>query len=417
MTADAALPVLRSLVQPRSRGMPVAVLAALLYYWMHQYLRVLLPPASESTTAYLITTVPIVMLAALGLAPIALSGRAWRGMPGIVPLLIFVALAGVISLARDDLPTLLTVGLFVLALMWLAAEPVRLSLFLINLLFAASIAAGGLFYLAGYSDFGLLPGQYAEGADRGLEWRVSLFPFVPESAFFALIVLIANQVQARGGKRILWCGIALYFVLLSGLRSAVGALLLCEAYLWVSAGGRRLTALGRAALIVMLLALFVASVAASSVLLLIPEFAPGPLANYLLRSAADDVSAESLSQSVYRGWLWLQHLELFAGSPWIGVGTFEFASLVDDVIEGHVGTGSESFVTSWLARLGTAAIPFFYYVGSLFARATRQSEPLDACVCLVLGVAAFTYGSFLVPYNFVFLLMFGMLLSSPQKRS
>jgi hypothetical protein len=67
--------------------------------------------------------------------------------------------------------------------------------------------------------------------------------------------------------------------------------------------------------------------------------------------------------------------------------------------------------------LGTAAIPFFYYVGSLFARATRQSEPLDACVCLVLGVAAFTYGSFLVPYNFVFLLMFGMLLSSPQKRS
>ncbi len=398
-------------------GAPPLVLAVLIYYWGHQYLRALLPEPNDSLSAYLLTVVPIALIAAAGVVGALLVARPVSGMPSFVPLLLFTALAAVVSIGRGDGATLLTAGLFALSLMWLGARPTRLSLATINRLFAASIIAGGAFYLAGWSDFGLLPGQYGEGADRGLEWRVSLFPLIPESAFFALIVLLANQLQGRGRSRWIWCSVALYFLVFSGLRSALIAFLLCETYVLLTAHAKVFARRGRCVLLVALLVLFLLSVAGSNALLLVPGIADGPLGVYLLRDAADDLSTESLGQSVYRSWLWLQHLDIFFSSPWIGVGSFEFSSLASEsLIEGHAGSGSESFVTAWLARLGLATLPLFAYVGGLFAAAAGRPTPFDACLCLVLGVAAFAYGSFIVPYNFVFLLIFALLLDAPRRR-
>ena len=93
-------------------------------------------------------------------------------------------------------------GLLVLTLLWLVRVRPGLSLHVLNGFFWSSVAAGGLWFILDLSEYGLLPGQYAQGADRGIEWRVSLFPYVPESGFFALIVFLANQLHRRGRARI-----------------------------------------------------------------------------------------------------------------------------------------------------------------------------------------------------------------------
>jgi hypothetical protein len=393
----------------------VSVAALLVYYWAHLYLRALLPDSLESRATYWLLVGPVAVVASLSLARHALGGGRRYGLLGVGPLVLFTALAAVASLPRADSATLLSAGLFVIALMWLCAAPTRLPLGLVNGLFLASVATGIVFHLAGWSDYGWWPGQYVDGLDSGLGFRVSLFPLVPESAFFALVVVLCNQVAGRGTARWFWVAAGLYYLVFSGLRTALIAFVLCEAYLWATANHRRLSPWQRVALLVLALAVFIVVVAGSDVVLLVPGLAESPLGSYLLRSAADDLSAESLAQSVYRSWLWAQHLSIFASSPLTGIGTYEFMSVATEaLIEDHDGTGSESFVTAWLSRVGLCFVPALVFFGRLFRRAAGAPDALEATLCIVLGVAAFGYGSFIVPYNFLFLLVLALLLARPR---
>jgi len=288
------------------------------------------------------------------------------------------------------------------------------SLRTINLLFGLSIVAGALFHAAGLSEYGILPGQYAEGADRGITWRVSLFPYVPESGFFALVVLLCNQLCGRGFSRWSFSAVAAYFLVFSGMRSALICLLLCVGLLMIDRQLRTRfgqdRSLWRGFAAVMATAMFVTMMLSSAVLQLLPQLAQGPIGSYLFRADSANVDVESIQQSVYRGWLWLQHLQVFLSSPWIGVGSYEFVSIVDNsMMAGESDTGTESFLTLWLSRVGLCFLPFLVFLWTVGRRASVPSQPLGWLTFVILCVALLAYGSFLVPYNFMFILLFALL--------
>ncbi|MBS0366252.1 MAG: hypothetical protein JSR67_10570 [Proteobacteria bacterium] len=388
---------------------PVFV-AVLLYYWAYLYVRVLLPAPEDSALAYGFTAIPVAAVAA-GAVLLGIAGSLANRLTLL--LWVFVLVAVAVSAPRNDLATVRSAGLLGITLIWLSSTRSDVSVRLLNGFFAASIVAGSLWYLFGLSDYGLLPGQNVTGVDTGLAWRVSLFPFVPESAFLSLIVFLANQLQSRGLSRLIWCSLSLYFLVFGGVRSALLALILCEAYVLLNA--HTFSARRRGLCLFLLLVVFVIAIAAITLVTLLPALREGALGNYLFRTETVGESDEGLEKTVYRPWLWLQHFDLFMSSPLTGIGTFELSSVMtSNTTAGSGDTGAEAFITGWLARLGLCFLPFILYLVLLGRRAAKSLDLVPGSLFLILGVACLAYGSFLVPYNFIFLILFRLLL---QRRS
>jgi hypothetical protein len=395
------------------RSLRVGMTLAIAYLWAHLYLRAGPLDPAQSFLGYLATVVPIAMFAGAGLLVALSRGYIARSSQRHLAWIVaFVFLTTLASASRGDQRTLLSAGLLGLVLAWIAATRPDVRVETLNTLMLASLIGGALAYLTGLSPYGVIPGQYHEGEDRGIEWRVSLFPLIPESGYLAALAMVFNRLHGRGAWRWLCMSLAAYFLLLSGVRSALLAWLLCEAYVQVHRRTTMHQQRLRMLAVLALLVLFVIGVMGSSVLLLLPGLANSPVSSWLFREAATDLSSESLEQSVYRVWLWIQHLELFFSSPLLGVGTYNFGALVGSMVEGAADTGSESFLTFWLSRVGLCFLPFIALLIGLLRSAVRQASPLQTCAFIVFMVAALAYGSILVPYNLIFVLLFAVMMSA-----
>lgn len=403
-----------TILRIKGRADPL-LLTALLFYWCLLYLQSFLPPAAESTSTHWLTVLPIGAVASVGLTLSLMSGNYPKDKRLLASILVLSALAVLVaSVVRDDAASVRSMALMALVLLWLGGVRHGISVSLLNLLFCVSVLVGAVWFGFGFSDYGLLPGQYLEGEDRGIQWRVSLFPHVPESSFFALIVFLANQRLQRGWTRIIACGASLYFVIFSGLRSAIVALLLAELYILWNARARPGSG-GRAFQIAGMLVSFVAALLVAGAFAENVELPGGVLGNFLFRSDSMSGQDFALGATMYRAWLWMQHLELFASSPLIGIGTFDFGAVVSEsLLSGVEESGSESFLTAWLARVGLCFLPFLVYLSMLCRRAAASASLFEGAMFLVLGVATLAYGSFLVPYNFMFIVLFVLLVSGKQ---
>jgi hypothetical protein len=90
--------------------------------------------------------------------------------------------------------------------------------------------------------------------------------------------------------------------------------------------------------------------------------------------------------------------------PLFGRGTFEFSDLLPE----HADTsGSEAFLTALLARTGSLAFLFFYFIYRSAADVAARRDRFAYALMILFAVSALTYGSYIVPYNFVLLMMFG----------
>lgn len=396
-------------------------LAAILYYWSYLYFRVLIPPPNESIVAYLFTVAPIVLFSISGMA-FHFYAHQWKvsSKNGFFWLVLFYALAFTVSAARGDVGTIQSAGLLTLSLIWLSNTPSVISLILLNRLLLASIAMGGLFHTLGLSEYGILPGQYAAGEDRGIMWRVSLFPFVPESGFFATIVLIANQISGRGLSRYFFGSLALYFLVFSGVRSAMIGWLLVLIFLFFDRN-RHIYNISRLrnrrlSLTLVLLTIFTLTVIGANLLSHFPNISGTSLGNYILREGSEDINHESINKSVYRSWLWLQHIDIFLKNPLLGIGTYDFNSLITERLFEDMGeTGSESFLTLWLSKLGLVTLPLIVFFIILINKCANHIDQNSIAIYIILLIAMLAYGSFLVPYNFMFIVIFSSIISLPYK--
>jgi len=353
-----------------------------------------------SLPLYIATVAPAVLFV---LFSIPYCVRLRYQKPAFALLLLLILTAGC-SLARADFSTLISVGSLSAMLIAMRHSKVSVGPGLINSLFLLSIVTCATMHAFGMGRYGILPGQ----ADDEIPWRVSLFAFnVTSSWMFALIVIGLNYFHNRRlVSKTVFISAALYFLIFSASRTGLIILVLWIAFLAstqvILLRERRFYKL----FIPCAVAAFVIALNAEGVLLLLTD-SSNPIVNEVLFKSTEGAgSAEQAKTSIQRTMLWSSHAQIFMENPWIGRGTFQLENVVP-FEESGTATGSESFLTGLFARIGVLAVLFVYFIYLLAGDAAREKDRLSFCFAIFFAVSSLAYGSYIVPYDFVFLALFG----------
>lgn len=315
----------------------------------------------------------------------------------------------------------------------------------LNVLFLLTIVGSVVIYLLGLTDYGFLPGQaVAPSCHAGMSFRVSLFAVPSESAALSLFVLLWNVfLPPKSSRWVRWLfiALALYFLALSGIRTAMlGLMLISPVLLYRLLPGQKVLARGAVALLL--------SICLTGFLVQQLAQAPGSgrfsdfLASYVLRtgtcaaffsaqeSAGAAVSAEEessglLAQSLARRGLsfsWLEQtfnrhcsakyqLKLFLGHPLVGNPVVHPPPGANPATVGcSVGTLERYcdacvMATYWLSRGGLVGI---MVIGLYFATlwlAFRRGSLLGVVTLAAFGLIMQGWGVMFAPYNFTFYML------------
>ena len=405
----------KNILAPSGRLQLQLFSALVVYYWFMYFLERQEAVVKRFSPFYFFLVIPILIFIVINIPFLAFS----RFTPLSRTLLLYLGIVSAISLFRLDYATIYNTAIFALPIIIVINSGAVLTPGFMNRLFLFSIAGSIITYYAGNNVYGFLPGQASGSAEQGLAYRVSLFPALPESAFFCVIIFVLNLLYNRSRSRYAYCAAALYFLLFSANRTSLIALFFIVGFLlvtrWIEFRPRPFYKGMMAAILVVLILMVNLNLIMEEVAI---SFQNPILNNYVFRSEAG-VTAEDLGETIYRGWLWTQHYRIFLQHPIIGTGTFEFEKVMDEappVLQVET-TGSESFLTGLLARIGLLVIPLlvFFWRLCLQAMSTRNRYLYSTCITLL--VFSLAYGSFLVPYNCMFLITFGTINLLPEPHS
>lgn len=384
--------------------MRTAFALMLTYYWALQYAVTLDDPVQRGDLLYYLFVIPVAVFSLMLLFGARVSRRS--DLPAFL-MVLYVLSVSLVAVARGDFQTVISTGLFAASVVVVFVYRLTPSVNLLNELFLASIVVNSLSFLSGRSIYAVLPGFSADG---DLWWRISLFPHIATSAFFSIIVLFMNVLHREGVLRKTCLMLAIYFLLLSGLRSALAAGLLASLYLVLARAGLLSRPSAKLVYLAASMAVFIGSLFATQLLLMLPDLGSETLNTYVFRSEVGLENEADVAKSVYRTWLWVEHLRIASENPVFGIGTFDFAALADyDPVVGEWGIGSESFLTGLYARVG---LPMLLLVAAFIAAIVRGGHSgghLSFVIGLLMFVAMVSYGSFINAYDFVFLVMIGLL--------
>lgn len=320
-------------------------------------------------------------------------------------LLLFAITAGIISIIRNDFPTVFNIFSLTLPIIIIVNSKTTINLKVVNILFNLSLVGCIVTYNLGKNVYGYIPHLSLSTATGAVGWRISLFPSIPISAFFSLIILVLNYFYNHHKSRYFYLAVSSYFIFFSGLRSSILAFLCFVTFLGVQKVIRF-----KQKLFYKLFFLF-----AIGILIFIPIFSSilthiGPIDNQFLNNLiykADITpqSSEEISQSIMRKQIWKEHIRLFLMNPLFGTGTYDFSQYAPKELENK--SGSESFLTSLLARIGFLIIFYLAFFASLIMEALRYHQKYLFFILITIFFIMLGYGSFFVPYNFIYLLIFG----------
>ena len=378
----------------------------LIYYWALRYVVTSNDAVERGSFYYYLFVIPVAVFSLIllfGVRRLRMSDSPAMWMAA------YMLAVSLVAIARGDFQTMFSTGLFAMTVIVVFLYRLTPSVNFLNGLFLASIAANSLSFLYGSGTYAVLPGF---SVDTSLWWRISVFPSVATSAFFSLIVLLMNIVHRDGAFRRICLLLATYFFLLSGLRSALVAGLIIGLYFYLAREGflRRSTA--KITYLVAAITTFIGSLFATELMLLLPDFGSELFNVYFYRSGDGLNSEGDVTKSIYRTWLWTEHFRIIYENPVFGLGTYDFTAIAnyDPTIGiGEGGIGSESFLTGLYARVG---LPSLLLVGSFISAMLRNahaSKGRSFMIGLMMFVAMFSYGGFMAAYDFVFLVMIGLL--------
>lgn len=318
----------------------------------------------------------------------------------------------------------------------------------LNFLFLLCLAGSVAIYWGGVTDYGFLPGQALSPAcHQAMNFRVSLFRVLTESAVLSLFVVVTNVFFAQGGgplPRLLISVLALYFLLFSGIRTMALAFLAVLPFLlyqgWKKCQLARHRVVALAALVSLGLAgtLFLVEQDRGSDVL---RF----LQNYVFRTATCDaivfetendeyaaegnessggvstvaaaskymfgVSKKWLRQTINRSCNVSYHLHLISQSPWIGnrstVPTSEAELIAVGCQRAALTRYCEACTlpTYWLSKAGVTALPLLLCFLVMLATVALRRELFGVTCLVAFGVISIGWGVSFVPYNFTLLLM------------
>ncbi|WP_187360016.1 O-antigen ligase family protein [Chitinolyticbacter meiyuanensis] len=285
---------------------------------------------------------------------------------------------------------------------------------LINFLFIFSIFATTAAYFFGYSNYLPVLGFSKDGQ---LPWRGSLLPQVATGAIFSLLVFVVNLSKFGEGRRYrILVVLAAAMVIFSGLRTAIICMFLALLY-FVFLFRKRSNShfFCHLAVVFLFTALFVVFVLSTQIILLLQDYVPIVLFQYLFRGEAGYIDADSLRQSVYRGWLWLQHILIWQQNPLWGFGSFTLDEMTFGEKIAANGTGSESFFTGLLARCGIVSAFLFVLALVLNANCAFKNGWRHSLIILLLFfITMLSYGSYVNSYDFLAMLFFSLLSVRPR---
>jgi O-antigen ligase len=231
---------------------------------------------------------------------------------------------------------------------------------------------GIITYYQGSNEYGYFPGQNKILNSDGTFWRISIFPNVVDSSFFSFIVFFLNIYDWRN-RNIAALLSSLYFFLFSGQRTLIVILLVIILFGLISSfikfERRRFYYLFPYFIVIS----FIFITAASSLLLAIGNTGNSALNQYLFRSEDGFTNEEQVSTSLARVIIWQEHLSIYLNNPIFGLGTYNFQDVTKNFFnEQSLGTGSESFLTGLLSRIGVLIGFIVYFFHLLIDRAIKN---------------------------------------------
>lgn len=374
--------------------------------WLAQFMSSDVGPNLPEQVMYWLFVGPSAVFVSLGVAYLFLSRNAIARETWI--LIVFAGLIVGVSVARRDLNTILAMGLMSMMLIVLIHYRLRVPTNLINILFIASIPLNELFYRIGLSPYSVIPGW---GDLQLLSWRVSILPHVATGGFFAVYVLLLNGLNRDAFLRRTCIALALYFVLFTGIRTVVISGLVAGAYLAACYFDLLRSDRAKAIALAVALGLVVLLVYKSNVILEITGLRSGITQQYLVR---DDnpygfVDPEGRPFTVaIRAWMSERQLELAMRNPLVGVGTYDLAMMQSGYeLFDNMVSGSETYLTGMLGRIGAMGLLLLYVIFLGRTQAPPEQRELTRCSKAFLFLAMVFYGSFITPYDFIFLILMG----------
>lgn len=325
--------------------------------------------------AYLLLILPIGLLPFFNLSSIVRNvlNRAR-------PLLAFGIIAGIWHMVAGDYRAVMQLMLMLWALAWLGGSRSRLAdRDLVRIYVLLVVIGAGVWLTTGLNKWGLVPfttlAEYAEGG-----WRLSFYPNIANSAVLSLGMVMVLTRDEKVLRRFLPVFLmAAYFVLFSFVRTAlIGLALYMFMRWWLNRKPRTTQAMFWMAL---LLGIGVNLMIALSVPVLAILQDLNLIARLLLRSEVD-LSNEAIYAQLYRPWLWMQHIQLFWGSPALmGLGVFDLSQVqLTELNAGTTPAGNEALLTRLLATYGLPALLFPYYLIRCLRDLARRRDTW-ACSC------------------------------------
>ncbi|EZH72296.1 hypothetical protein ATO12_22860 [Aquimarina atlantica] len=382
----------------------------IIYYWLLNYFIGGSDNEIERfSPMYFMFTLPIVLYIVVNSQYIFTRGYNKKNLP----LVFLVLFTSVVSVLRFDLSTFISVNLLLLTIVVIINSKVTIPFSFINKLFLFSVFGSIISYHLGVNEYGYFPkfGSVDLMIYGDVGWRISLFPLLPESAMFSLIVIINNFFYNKNKiSRLFYFLLAGYFLVFGGLRTSIilfaffVLFILCTRFF--KFGYRAFYINFNSTLIV----LFILALSFQTIILYFNQFDNEFVNQLLFKSSQGISSKEQLYNTISRVWIWEKHIDIFMTNPLFGVGTYEFQDyVIDSNLAYQKTTGSESFFTNLLARIGVSAFLLFSFLYKAQRAALLDKNKLVYFLVLILSVIVISYGSFFVPYNFLFLLYIGLL--------
>lgn len=315
-----------------------------------------------------------------------------------------LAMAGVWHILVGDAQSILRLTMMVLMLAWIGSSAARFRVSDLVFVYVALLLLGIFVYLLtdGINKWGPFPGLTVP--EYGV-WRVSFFPNIAYTAFLSLFLIFVLTIDVARLRILLpIVALALFYVTTSFVRTAVIGLALYglmrlllrnqtspRMIFWMSA-----------------VAAVVANIAIALSPMIIELLQHIPLVSRLLLRGEGDLDTRDIYIQLFRPWVWWQHIQIFASSPyWMGWGNFDFNLLkTESLIDVVDWSDTVSMPTRLLASHGLPALLFVWYA---FAQLGRRARELDtwACACFApIVLTAMQWGSLFHPSDPMFLLFF-----------
>jgi hypothetical protein len=288
------------------------------------------------------------------------------------PILVFGLTAGSWHLIRGDLKVVSQLVLIVWVLGWLSTENARLTLRDLIVLYLGLVLVGSYIWIStDINKWGMLPNTTVYS---GLDWRISFFPNIANSAVLSLAMfLILTHSTALARKHLAVLLVVAYFLFLSFVRTAtIGVALYLFMRWWLGRKPRSSRAMFWTALLLGIgINLMIAGSAA-----IISNLGQFELISRLFLRSEVNLSNEEVFAQLYRPWLWMQHILLFWDSPWkMGLGAFEFSEiLIEELNVGTTPAGNEAQLTRLLATYGLPSLFYSWYLISRLREAARHYD-------------------------------------------